>query len=95
MNTVKRLVLVLGVIFFSLTQSHVIAWPVMNGIAIFTVGNNQEYSTIVSDGSGGAIITWTDDRDGGEDIYAQQIYSYGFISPATSIPKQIWELLKD
>jgi hypothetical protein len=34
---------------------------------------------VVSDGSGGAIITWQDNRNGGWDIYAQRIDSEGII----------------
>lgn len=43
--------------------------------------SDQKGPEIVPDGLGGAIITWTDYRDGNGDIYAQRIDSDG--SPAT------------
>ena len=45
-----------------------------DGVPISTTANNQSYPTIVSDGAGGAIITWHDNRGGTDsDIYAQQV----------------------
>ncbi len=44
-----------------------------DGVVICTATSNQAYPTIVSDGSGGAIITWEDYRNGNLDIYAQRI----------------------
>jgi hypothetical protein len=44
-----------------------------NGVAICTAINNQIYPSMVSDGSGGAFITWQDLRSGNYDIYAQRI----------------------
>ncbi len=37
----------------------------------------QKYPEIMSDGSGGAIITWYDYRTSYADIYAQKIYTNG------------------
>ncbi len=48
-----------------------------NGVAICTATGNKEYPTIVSDGSGGAIITWQDGRNGNSDIYAQHVDASG------------------
>src|SRR3989338_7752468 len=52
-----------------------------NGVPISTSASWQEYPTIVSDGSGGAIITWMDYRCGGyscySDIYAQKVDANG------------------
>jgi hypothetical protein len=49
-----------------------------NGIAICTENYNQWYSQICSDGAGGAIITWEDERSGLKgDIYAQKVNSTG------------------
>jgi len=48
-----------------------------NGMAISTAANNQYYPQIVSDGSGGAIITWEDYRSGNWDIYGQRIDANG------------------
>jgi len=55
-------------------------WTV-DGIAICMESYTQEHSQILSDGTGGAIITWEDDRGGGgvADIYAQQVNSIGNI----------------
>ena len=44
-----------------------------NGIPVCTVSGNQNYPVIVSDGSGGAILTWWDMRSGDFNIYAQRI----------------------
>ncbi len=52
------------------------AWPVVNGIAICTAANNQDNPQIVSDGSGGTIISWEDERNG-YGIYAQRVNSSG------------------
>jgi len=45
--------------------------------AICVAGNNQQIPTIVSDGAGGAIITWEDRRTGNLDIYAQKVNYLG------------------
>lgn len=65
-----------------------------NGVPICTATNSQSYPVIVSDGSGGGIITWLDDRNGANyAIYAQQIDSLGLIYQLpTFVPKRIWEL---
>src|SRR5262245_21565712 len=48
-------------------------WTV-GGVAICTAVGNQENVTIVSDGAGGAIVTWQDSRGGTNvDIYAQRV----------------------
>lgn len=43
-----------------------------NGVPVCTAANDQNYPVLVSDGAGGAIITWQDLRNGGSDIYAQR-----------------------
>lgn len=43
------------------------------GRAICTAANSQYYPEAVSDGAGGAIITWQDYRGGNYDIYAQRV----------------------
>ncbi len=53
-----------------------IQWLV-NGKAICTATGDQEYAELVSDGLGGAIVTWVDNRSGNQDIYAQWIDSNG------------------
>jgi hypothetical protein len=57
----------------------VVQWTA-NGVAICTATENQSASNICSDGSGGAIITWTDWRPGiNRDIYAQRINGAGVV----------------
>lgn len=49
-----------------------------NGVAICTATNDQNFSVITADGSGGAIIAWNDYRNAGvSDIYAQRINGSG------------------
>lgn len=48
-----------------------------NGTVICMGGNDQYNPQICSDGAGGAIITWQDNRSGNLDIYAQKINSTG------------------
>ncbi|OLS16054.1 MAG: 5'-nucleotidase [Promethearchaeota archaeon CR_4] len=49
------------------------------GIIICNIGNDQKDAQIVSDGVGGAIITWEDYRDGNSDVYAQRVNTTGAI----------------
>jgi hypothetical protein len=44
-----------------------------NGAVVCNFGFSQYRPQIVSDGAAGAIISWTDDRNGSEDIYAQRV----------------------
>jgi hypothetical protein len=54
-----------------------LSW-VLNGVPICTQANYQIYPKIASDGVGGAIITWADNRNGIDlDIYAQRIDANG------------------
>jgi len=48
-----------------------------DGVALCTAAGIQQYPTIVSDGAGGAIITWYDIRSGNADIYAQRVNASG------------------
>jgi hypothetical protein len=57
------------------------AWP-GGGLAVCTAAGDQLNPTIVSDGSGGAIITWHDDRSGINHIYAQHALATGSVDPA-------------
>lgn len=51
-----------------------------DGVVICTSANTQQFPKIVSDGSGGAIISWQDNRSGTYyDIYAQRINSSGTV----------------
>ncbi len=49
------------------------------GIPICTVAGDQMYPVLVSDGSGGAIVSWHDNRDSNYDIYAERIDASGAI----------------
>ncbi len=60
-----------------------------NGTPICTVAGLQGYPEMVSDGAGGAIITWPDERAGGanSDIYAQRVNGSGAVQwAANGIP---------
>jgi hypothetical protein len=54
-------------------------WTPENGLAICRTDGSQAIPTITSDGSGGAIITWQDGRNGNYDIYAQRINASGIL----------------
>lgn len=56
-----------------------VMWKV-NGISICAVDGAQEFPQIVSDGSGGAVVTWADFRSGTEFwIYAQRVDGKGTV----------------
>ncbi|MHA1275314.1 MAG: hypothetical protein ACTSQS_18065, partial [Promethearchaeota archaeon] len=59
-----------------INSAGVIQWA-LNGTSICTTTGHQLYPQIVSDGLGGAIITWFDNRTSDYDIYAQRINSQG------------------
>ena len=50
-----------------------------DGVAICTTSHPQEYPQIISDGAGGAIITWGDGRNGNVGIFAQRIHGSGYV----------------
>ncbi len=55
------------------------AWPnsaVVN-VPLCTAVNNQQYPLSVPDGTGGAIVIWEDNRQSGDDIYAQRLSADG------------------
>jgi hypothetical protein len=57
-------------------SSGAVQWAV-NGVAICTATGNQTLFELAGDGSGGATVTWQDDRSGTLDIYAQRVDSAG------------------
>lgn len=63
-----------------INASGTIQWQ-ENGVAICQATGNQVVPCIISDGFGGAIITWGDKRSGGVfgDIYAQKINASGVV----------------
>ncbi|MBI3194008.1 MAG: T9SS type A sorting domain-containing protein [Ignavibacteriae bacterium] len=57
----------------------VVKWTT-DGVAISTTVNQQDYCAITGDGTGGAIVTWPEDRGGtSNDIYAQKIDKFGYL----------------
>jgi predicted lipoprotein with Yx(FWY)xxD motif len=66
--------------------SGAVQWPA-NGVALCAATLAQNYPTIVSDGAGGAIVTWQDQRNGDYDIYAQSVNVSGAVQwPANGVP---------
>ena len=49
------------------------------GVAICTASNAQERPRMVSDGSSGAIIAWSDSRSDSGDVYADRVASSGIL----------------
>jgi len=58
-----------------------LAWP-ENGRALCTAPGGQLQSTIVSDGAHGAIVAWSDDRDGTSHIFAHHVLASGTVDRA-------------
>ena len=56
------------------------AWPA-NGGALCTAGSGQAGPTVVADGTGGAIVAWTDGRNYDDDVYAQRVLATGVVDP--------------
>ena len=48
-----------------------------DGVLLSTAGSNQQVPEIVSDGAGGAIVLWSDQRADASDLYAQRINASG------------------
>jgi hypothetical protein len=48
-----------------------------NGVALCTATDYQLQPILVTDGAGGAIVAWGDDRSGASDVYARRITSAG------------------
>jgi hypothetical protein len=56
------------------------AWP-PDGTAICISPHNLGTISLVSEGTGGAIVIWTDFRSGHGDIYAQHVWGSGIVDP--------------
>ncbi len=55
----------------------VLLWAA-NGVPVCTASGNQDELAAISDGAGGVIVTWADERNGSNnDIYAQRINATG------------------
>ena len=58
------------------------AWPA-NGLALCTAAGNQQVPEIVSDGSGGGVVAWQDQRNGiNYQIFATHVMVNGQVDPA-------------
>jgi len=57
-----------------------LAWTPADGVALCTATGSQQTPRLVSDGSGGAIVTWFDGRNGNYDIYAQRANANGSVA---------------
>lgn len=63
-------------------------WPgsASTNLAICTATNAQSSVDVVSDGRGGAIFVWSDNRGGvSTDLYAQHVQASGTVDPAWSV----------
>lgn len=54
-----------------------------DGVGVSTVSCKQEYPVLASDGAGGVIAAWQDNRNGAYDIYAQRINAAGAVQWTT------------
>jgi predicted lipoprotein with Yx(FWY)xxD motif len=71
-----------------ISANGVVQWTA-DGVALCTAAGDQRSSTIVSDGAGGAIVSWSDNRSGypNSDIYAQRISANGTVQwSANGVP---------
>lgn len=59
-------------------------WAPSDGVAVCAADSSQFLEAGVSDGSGGAIFGWDDDRSGGDQIYAQSLAPNGTVRWAAS-----------
>lgn len=56
------------------------AWPT-DGRALCSGPGEKVRPAMVTDGHGGAIITWSDSRNGNSDVYAQRVLGSGEVDP--------------
>lgn len=81
-STIRKLLLLqCSIIYLTISHSAFAQWsndPSVNN-AICSEDGYQDSPQLISDGSGGTIITWQDERNIPRDIYAQRIDSSGTI----------------
>ncbi len=66
-----------------INSAGVVQWTA-NGVALCTAAASSDRLTLAPDGTGGAIVTWEDDRNGSNyDIYAQRIDGAGVVQWTT------------
>ena len=70
---------------------------VQDGAAICTATADQYHPELVSDGAGGAIVTWQDRRSGTDwDVYCQRVDANGFaVLTGTDTPAMLIELCQN
>jgi hypothetical protein len=70
---------VLPALLLLLARTSSASWPSNPAVNVplCTVNRNQVLVSSIPDGSGGAIMTWQDDRVGTKDIYAQRVNGAG------------------
>ncbi len=66
----------------SISASGTVQWTA-DGVCPYVATGSQQYPQVISDDSGGAIVTWQDNRAGEADIYVQRISVSGTIQWAT------------
>lgn len=69
----------LGLALFSLVflpNASLAQWA-LDGASLTLVPGGQYTPNVVSDGAGGAIVVWQDERNGASDVYAQRVNSKG------------------
>ncbi len=85
-RTILALLCALAAVSLTLGLVSAVGLPLWqeDGVAICAAGDDQQAPQIISDGSGGAIVTWQDEReDSHREIYAQRVYSDGTPAWAT------------
>lgn len=76
-----RIVVMISLAPLAAAQPASAEWPPF-GRAVCTAPDAQTHAAITSDGAGGAIITWQDDREGVSNIFAQHVLASGAVDPA-------------
>lgn len=66
-----------------INSAGVVQWT-PDGVLLCNAGGDQTNETIVSDGAGGAVVTWEDNRSGNADIYTQRINNAGAVQWAAN-----------
>ena len=56
------------------------------GVAVTSLAGNQIPGGVVPDGAGGLIASWSDNRTGNFDVYAQRVISAGTVAWGTGLP---------
>ena len=65
-----------GIYAQRVNASGAVQWTI-DGVVLCTAAATQYNPSIISDGAGGAIVTWEDIRSGNFDIYAQRVNASG------------------